>query len=84
MNTLFTVNLDGESFWQGMFEGTERRPKTLSMGDYGIKRGLDRVLKVLEEHHVKATFFIPGIIAEHHPDAVEKVVQGEHEVAFHG
>lgn len=84
MNTLFTVNLDGESFWQGMFEGTDKRPKTLSMGEYGIKRGLDRVLRVLENYRVRATFFVPGIIAEKHPGAVEKILRGDHEIAFHG
>lgn len=84
MNTVITVNLDGESFWQGMFEGTEKRPKTLSMGDYGIKRGLDRVLAVLADHQVKATFFVPGIIAERHPETIEKILKGSHEVAFHG
>lgn len=84
MYTLVTVNLDGESFWQGMFEGTEKRPKTLSMGDYGIKRGLDRVLRVLREHEVKATFFVPGVIAERHPEAVEKILKDAHEIAFHG
>lgn len=84
MNFAVTVNLDGESFWQGMFEGTEKRPKTLSMGDYGIKRGLDRVLSVLKAHEIRGTFFVPGIIAEHHPEAVEKILRGEHEIAFHG
>lgn len=84
MNMAVTVNLDGESFWQGMFEGTEKRPKTLSMGDYGIKRGLDRVLAVFNKHQVKATFFVPGIIAERHPKAVEKILQNNHELAFHG
>lgn len=84
MNTLFTVNLDGESFWEGMFEGTEKRPKTLSMGEYGIRRGLDRVLRVFREHQVEATFFVPGVIARRHPQAVEKILDGGHEIAFHG
>lgn len=79
-----TVNLDGESFWQGMFEGTGKRPKTLSMGDYGIKRGLDRVLAVLKEHEVRGTFFVPGVIAQRHPEAIEKILKGDHEIAFHG
>lgn len=84
MNAVFTVNLDGESFWQGMFEGTEKRPKTLSMGDYGIKRGLDRVLRTFRDHEIKGTFFVPGIIAERHPEAIEKILKDSHEVAFHG
>lgn len=84
MNTIFTVNLDGECFWQGMFEGTEKRPKTLSMGDYGIKRGLDRVLKVFREHEIQGTFFVPGLIAQRHPEAIEKILKDQHEIAFHG
>lgn len=84
MKTVLTVNLDGETFWSGMFEGTEKRPKTLSMGDYGIKRGLDRVLKTLHDHDMKATFFVPGLIMERHPDAIEKVLKYEHELAFKG
>ncbi|MDO4555157.1 MAG: polysaccharide deacetylase family protein [Lachnospiraceae bacterium] len=84
MTAVFTVNLDGECFWSGMFEGTEKRPKTLSMGDYGIKRGLDRVLKTLKEHEITATVFVPGLIAKNHPDAVEKILDGGHELAFHG
>lgn len=84
MNAVFTVNLDGECFWSGMFEGTQKRPKTLSMGDYGIKRGLDRVLKTLKDHEITGTFFVPGQIGEKHPQAVEKILDYGHELAFHG
>lgn len=79
-----TVNLDGERFWSGMFEGTEKRPKTLSMGRYGIKRGLDRVLEVLGRFDMKATFFVPGMIGADHPEAIEKIMSGGHEIGFHG
>ena len=84
MKAVFTVNLDGESFWSGMFEGTEKRPKTLSMGGYGIKRGLDRVLKAFQDHGIRGTVFVPGVIALEHPEAVMKVVEAGHEVAFQG
>lgn len=84
MNAVFTVNLDGECFWSGMFEGTEKRPKTLSMGDYGIKRGLDRVLKTFRDHEIIGTFFVPGLIAKRHPEAIEKILKEGHELAFHG
>ena len=84
MTAVFTVNLDGECFWSGMFEGTEKRPKTLSMGGYGIKRGLDRVLKTFKDHEIKGTFFVPGLIAKNHPDSIEKILDGGHELAFHG
>ncbi len=81
---LITVNLDAEMFWLGLFPESETRPKTLSMGDYGIARGLDRVLKALEDYAVRATFFVPGMIALRHPDAIEKITSGGHEIALHG
>lgn len=84
MNTLITVNLDGESIWSGMLGATDARPKTLSMGGYGIKRGLDRVLAVLKEHEIPATFFVPGVIAEMHPESIEKIMDHGHEIALKG
>ena len=84
MTAVFTVNLDGECFWSGMFQGTDKRPKTLSMGDYGIKRGLDRVLKTFKDHEIIGTFFVPGMIAKNHPEAMEKILKEGHELAFHG
>lgn len=84
MTAAFTVNLDGEFFWSGMFEGTEKRPKTLSMGVYGLKRGLDRVLKTFHDHEIKGTFFVPGLIAKNHPEAIEKILAEGHELGFHG
>ncbi len=81
---LITVNLDAEQFWLGMFEGTDRRPKTLSMGEYGINRGLDRVLKTLREYEITATFFVPGMVVLNHPDSIEKILKDGHELGFHG
>lgn len=81
---ILSVNLDGEQFWKGMFPDSLRRPKTLSMGDYGIKRGLDRVLKTYNDFNIKSTFFVPGMIALNHGDAIDKILDNGHEIALHG
>lgn len=81
---LLTVNLDADQFWLGMFPESITRPKTLSMGEYGIKRGLDRVLYTFEQYGIKTTFFVPGKVAENYPKAIEKIIQGGHELALHG
>lgn len=81
---ILSVNLDAEQFWLGMFPDSARRPKTLSMGDYGINRGLDRVLKTYKDYEIKSTFFIPGKVVENHPFAVEKILKDGHEIALHG
>lgn len=42
------------------------------------------LLKLLDEHRAKATFFILGWVAERHPELVRSVVEAGHEVASHG
>jgi polysaccharide deacetylase family protein (PEP-CTERM system associated) len=44
----------------------------------------ERLLTILEERGVQATFFILGWVAERHPDLVRKIAFGGHEIASHG
>ncbi len=81
---LLTINLDADQFWLGMFPESITRPKTLSMGEYGIKRGLDRVLYTLRQYHIRTTFFVPGLVAQNYPQAIEKIMADGHELALHG
>ena len=59
-------------------------PVALSRGVFGARHGVPRVLEVLENHGVKATFFTPGWVAETYPEAVELIHGHGHEVAAHG
>lgn len=43
-----------------------------------------RLLDVLEEHDVKATFFVLGWVAKRHPLLVRRISSAGHEVACHG
>lgn len=43
-----------------------------------------RVLDILDEHGVKATFFVIGRKVESHPEVVEEIVARGHEVGVHG
>jgi polysaccharide deacetylase family protein (PEP-CTERM system associated) len=45
---------------------------------------LDRMLKLLERHGVRATFFCLGKVCEIYPQLIERVVEAEHEIASHG
>lgn len=56
----------------------------LSRGQYGSSEGLDRCLEVLHKNNVKATFFIPGTIAEKYPEDVRKIDKEGHEIGYHG
>jgi len=47
-----------------------------------IERNTDRILSLLDEHHLTATFFCLGWIAEKYPALIKKV-SARHEVACH-
>lgn len=44
----------------------------------------ERLLDLLDEFDTRATFFVLGWIAEHHPGVVERIAGAGHEVASHG
>jgi peptidoglycan-N-acetylglucosamine deacetylase len=79
-----TFDLDGEAPW--LSEGPEyaRRLTMLSQGRFGPARGLGRILALLGERDITATFYVPGYTADQHPGAVEDILAGGHEVAHHG
>lgn len=43
-----------------------------------------RILRLLSEYNVKATFFILGWVADRHPELVQEIAAGGHEIATHG
>src|SRR6185503_20311734 len=43
-----------------------------------------RVLDLFSEHHVRATFFVLGWVAERHPELIQRMIRDGHEVASHG
>jgi peptidoglycan/xylan/chitin deacetylase (PgdA/CDA1 family) len=55
-----------------------------TQGEYGPQTGIWRILRILDETGVKATFLTCGGIAERYPEAVKAIAQRGHEVAGHG
>ena len=49
-----------------------------------IERNVGRILELLAERQVHATFFTLGWIAERYPQLVRRIVEGGHELASHG
>lgn len=43
-----------------------------------------KILDILEEFDTKATFFVLGWVAEHHPEVVEEIALRGHEIGTHG
>ncbi len=49
-----------------------------------IEPVIDKILEVLSEHNVKATFFVLGFVAKMNPKLIRKLVDIGHEVGSHG
>ncbi|TMH37838.1 MAG: polysaccharide deacetylase family protein, partial [Betaproteobacteria bacterium] len=49
-----------------------------------VEQNVDRVLGLLAENNVTATFFTLGWVAERYPSLVRRIAQAGHELASHG
>lgn len=49
-----------------------------------IEHNVHKILQLLDDRHIKATFFTLGWIAERYPQLVIKIVEQGHELASHG
>ena len=50
----------------------------------GVEEGMPRLLAMLAEEQVRATFFTTGDVAQQHPRIVRELVDAGHELACHG
>lgn len=51
---------------------------------FGPRQGVHRILDVLAGLDLKASFYIPGVVAERHPNEVVRIVEEGHEASLHG
>ena len=79
-----TFDLDGVTLPMSWDPDVVKRPSVLSMSDFGPRVGVFRILDLLEEHGIHATFFVPAYIAEHNEETVRDIVRRGHEVGHHG
>jgi peptidoglycan-N-acetylglucosamine deacetylase len=50
---------------------------------YGPNVGVPRLLQLLADFDIKATFFIPGLTADRYPQTVERIAAAGHEIGHH-
>jgi peptidoglycan-N-acetylglucosamine deacetylase len=79
-----TIDVDGEAGLPDGGRGWESRLSSRSERTYGLHRGLPRLLGLLDEFQAQATFYVPGVTAERHPDEVRAIVAAGHELGHHG
>jgi len=56
---------------------------TMTHQAYGPLVGVPRILDLLKQYHLRATFFCPGFTADCYPSVVERVLEAGHEIAHH-
>jgi len=78
---LLTFDLDGETAFEEIHPGI---PYWITQGGYGPKKGVYRIMDLLDDFNIKGTFCVVGKTAERYPKAVEEIISRGHEIACHG
>jgi peptidoglycan/xylan/chitin deacetylase (PgdA/CDA1 family) len=60
-----------------------RNAGVMSHQAYGPLVGVPRILDLLREYSLPATFFVPGWTADRYPQTVEAILSAGHEIAHH-
>ena len=79
-----TFDFDAESLWLANNPRHKELPGILSLGKYGAKVGVPKILELLRQEDIRATFFVPGWTAEQYPHLVEAILTDGHEIGHHG
>lgn len=78
----FTVDVE-EYFHAAALERVAEPGRWTSL-ESRVERATEAVLRVMEEHGARGTFFVLGWVAERHPGLVRRIAGAGHEVASHG
>lgn len=76
-------DVDAESGWI-LDKENANRLSLLSMGAYGRRVGMERILRLLKRQAIPAQFFIPGYTAEIDPELVQEIAACGHPIGCHG
>ncbi|MEM7468594.1 MAG: polysaccharide deacetylase [Pseudomonadota bacterium] len=77
-----SFDVDTEPVWMGFQK--QSSPSYMSRGEYGARAGMPRILQLLEKHQIPATFFIPAMTMEIHPEVITALRQyPQYEIGFH-
>lgn len=82
---MISVNLDAE-YYARLFDPDLDVDNQIfqDVGQESVELGLPRLLDVLNRYGIKATFFVPGAVAEKYSSAVHSIAEADHEIGCHG
>lgn len=84
---MLTFDVDAETVWlngNAAYPDSEDWLGSVSLGHYGPRRAVPRLLNLLAKEGVRGTFFVPGYVVEHYPEAIREIVRAGHELGHHG
>lgn len=81
VSVCLSFDFDAISIWVGPHRSTS--PVLVSRGEFG-EVGAGRLVDLLGEHDVAATWFVPGHTIDTFPDVCERIVAAGHELGYHG
>ena len=79
---LLSFDVDNETIW---LRNNDTNVGGLSQGEYGSRVALGRVLDLLDEYDIAASFFGPAVSFSLAPQMIENIqASGRHEIGIHG
>lgn len=79
---LLSFDVDNETVW---LRDGDTSVGGLSQGEHGARRGLPRVLDLLDDYDIAASFFGPALSFTLNPGMIEQIqASGRHEIGIHG
>jgi peptidoglycan/xylan/chitin deacetylase (PgdA/CDA1 family) len=79
-----SFDVDAESAWTAKDPSHYERLVTMSYGGFEARVGVPKLLELLRQQELKATFFITGWAVEAHPAMAEAIRRDGHEIGHHG
>lgn len=80
MKNIFTIDTEDwfhANYEDGLFQNSADVKST-------VEENTEVYLRILEQYHATATFFVLGFVAEQHPQLVKRIADAGHEIASHG
>lgn len=81
---MLSFDVDGVSGALNQNPDSARLPSFMSAREYGPSVATPRILDLLDKYDIKASFYIPGYVAETHEELVLDIRRRGHEIGHHG
>jgi polysaccharide deacetylase family protein (PEP-CTERM system associated) len=84
MREVNAFSIDVEDYFQVAALAPAVARATWAQRESRVERNTDKLLQLLDERGIRATFFVLGWIALHHSTLVKRIAAAGHEIASHG